>query len=184
MWKDILNYDKELLIAINQTGNVSYDAFWLTITNAWNWIPFFLGILLVNFYFFPKKIAWRIFFYTLAVLFSTVLITNITKEIIARPRPINTPEIIPYLRVLLTQDGYSFFSGHTSNSFAICTFLFLVFRQKLKFSSWVFLWAIPYAYSRMYLGVHFPSDILVGFLVGITIATIGYYIFKKSYSLE
>ena len=118
------------------------------------------------------------------MLLVTVLITNITKEIVARPRPLNTPELVPYLRIILSQDGYSFFSGHTSNSFAICTFLYLVFRRRMKFAFWVFLWAIPYAYSRMYLAVHFPTDIIIGFLVGITTATIGYYIFKKSYSIE
>lgn len=144
----------------------------------------FIFILWINFYFFPKKIAWRIIFYTLGVLLVTVLITNTTKEIVARPRPLNTPELIPYLRIILSQDGYSFFSGHTSNSFAICTFLYLVFRRRMKFAFWVFLWAIPYAYSRMYLAVHFPTDIIIGFLVGITTATIGYYIFKKSYSIE
>ena len=184
MIKTIFSFDRELLIKINQTGKISYDAFWLIITNAWNWIPFFIFILWINFYFFPKKIAWRIFFYTLGVLLVTVLITNTTKEIVARPRPLNTPELIPYLRIILSQDGYSFFSGHTSNSFAICTFLYLVFRRRMKFAFWVFLWAIPYAYSRMYLAVHFPTDIIIGFLVGITTATIGYYIFKKSYSIE
>ncbi len=55
MINTIFSFDRELLIKINQTGKISYDAFWLIITNAWNWIPFFIFILWINFYFFPKK---------------------------------------------------------------------------------------------------------------------------------
>ena len=122
MLKDLLQKDYQLLVAINQTGTISWDTFWIAITNAWNWIPFFILILWINFYFFSKREAWRIFF---------------------------------------------------------CTFLYLVFRKRIKVAFWVFLWPIPYAYSRMYLGVHFPTDIFIGILVGIATGTIGYWVYKK-----
>ncbi|EGD34457.1 MULTISPECIES: phosphatase PAP2 family protein [unclassified Capnocytophaga] len=179
MLKDLLQKDYQLLVAINQTGTISWDTFWIAITNAWNWIPFFILILWINFYFFSKREAWRIFFYTLGILLLTIVITNTTKEIVARLRPLHTASLIPHLRIILQEKGYSFFSGHTSNSFAICTFLYLVFRKRIKVAFWVFLWPIPYAYSRMYLGVHFPTDIFIGILVGIATGTIGYWVYKK-----
>ena len=178
--KDLLQQDYQLLVAINQTGSIPWDAFWLAITNAWHWVPFFALILWVNFYFFEKRKAWRIFGYAIGTLLFTVLITNTTKELVARLRPLHTPELIPQLRILLTERGYSFFSGHTSNSFALTPFLYLVFRKRMKVAFWLFLWPIPYAYSRLYLGVHFPTDILVGLLVGITTAHIGYWLYRKN----
>ena len=179
MLDKLIEKDYQLLVYINQTGSIPWDSFWLLVTNAWNWIPFFLLILWVNFYFFPKKEAWKIFGYTLGVLFVTIFITNGTKELVARItsssylRTDPTAENHPY------REGYSFFSGHTSNSFAICTFLYWVFRTRLRVAFWLFLWPIPYAYSRMYLGVHFPTDILVGILVGLSTGSIGYKIYKK-----
>jgi PAP2 family protein len=181
MLDKLIEKDYQLLVYINQTGSIPWDSFWLLVTNAWNWIPFFLLILWVNFYFFPKKEAWKIFGYTLGVLFVTIFITNGTKELVARLRPLHTLELIPQLRIILTEKGYSFFSGHTSNSFAICTFLYWVFRTRLRVAFWLFLWPVPYAYSRMYLGVHFPTDILVGILVGLSTGSIGYKIYKKYY---
>lgn len=62
MFADLLEKDYQLLVAINQTGSLSWDTFWLLITNAWNWVPFFALILWANFHFFPRKEAWRIFF--------------------------------------------------------------------------------------------------------------------------
>ena len=180
MFTDFLEKDYQLLVAINQTGSTSWDAFWLLITNAWNWVPFFAIVLWANFYFFPRKEAWRIFLYAIGTLLLTVAITNTTKEIVGRLRPLHTEVLIPQLRIIIGEKGDSFFSGHTSNSFALTTFLYLVFSKRMKFACWLFLWPIPYAYSRLYLGVHFPTDILVGFLVGITTANVGYWLYLRN----
>ena len=179
MLTDFLEKDHQLLVAINQTGTVAWDAFWLLITNAWNWIPFFALVLWANFYFFSKREAWRIFGYAIGTLLFTVLLTNTTKELVGRLRPLHTQSLIPQLRVIIGERGYSFFSGHTSNSFALMTFLYLVFRKRMKWAFWLFFWPLPYAYSRLYLGVHFPTDILVGCLVGITTAHLGYWLYRR-----
>ena len=179
MLADLLEKDYQLLVAINQTGSLSWDTFWLLITNAWNWVPFFALILWANFHFFPRKEAWRIFFYAIGTLLLTVAITNTTKEIVGRLRPLHTEALIAQLRIVIGEKGYSFFSGHTSNSFALTTFLYLVFRKCMRFAFWLFLWPLPYAYSRLYLGVHFPTDILVGLLVGVTTAWVGYWFYLR-----
>ena len=112
------------------------------------------------------------------------LMTTATKELVQRLRPLHNEELIPYLRIITTEKGYSFFSGHTSNSFAICTFLYLVLRSVLRWAFWVYLWAVPYAFSRMYLAVHFPTDVAVGLVIGITMAILGYRFFEKKVSFS
>lgn len=179
MWERLLNIDNQFLISINNWGNPKQDIFWLYITNAINWLPFFVLLLYMTFRFFPKT-KWKILLFTLLTLFTTVLLTNTTKELVMRLRPLHNEELIPYLRIVTFERGYSFFSGHTSNSFAICTFLFLVFRRRFRWAFWIFIWAIPYSFSRLYLGVHFPSDVLVGVIVGISVANFYFYIFKKN----
>lgn len=179
MLEKIIDKDHQLLIFINQQGSVEWDNFWLTLTNVWNWLPFFLLMLFVAIKNFSKKEVQKILIYTLYTLIFTVILTNGTKEIVQRLRPLHNEELIQYLRIITKEKGYSFFSGHTSNSVAICTFIYLVFKSKLRWAFWVYLWAIPYAFSRLYLGVHFPSDILVGILVGVFTSNLVYYFYKK-----
>lgn len=179
MWQKLLDIDHQLLVAINQMGTASQDAFWLYITNAMNWIPFFMVLLYTCFRFFPKRQAGQILLFTLLTLFTTVLLTNGTKELVARLRPIHTEELVPFLRIVTPEEGFSFFSGHTSNSFAICTFLYLVYRERMRWAWWVYIWAVPYALSRLYLGVHFPLDVFVGMCVGISVACLFFYWYKK-----
>lgn len=183
MLERLIDLDHQLLIGINQQGTVEWDNFWLTITNAWNWIPFFLLILYVVFKYFPRPDAKRIILYFGLTFLITALITSGTKELVQRLRPLHNDALIPYLRVITTEEGYSFFSGHTSNSFAICTFLYLVFRSVLKWAFWLYTWAIPYSFSRMYLGVHFPTDVMVGLMIGVSVASLVYYLGyrKKSF---
>jgi undecaprenyl-diphosphatase len=92
-----------------------------------------------------------------------------------------------YIRVVLERKSFSFFSGHASNSMATTTFFFLIFRKYYKFAFLLFLFPLIFAYSRIYLGLHFPSDIVTGYLFGIFTGALFYRIysyFQQKYFVE
>jgi undecaprenyl-diphosphatase len=74
---------------------------------------------------------------------------------------------------------FGFASSHAANTFALATFFFLLFRQTKKWIPLLFVWSSIVTYSRIYLGVHFPGDILVGAIVGVLAALIGYNLYKR-----
>ena len=128
MFEEIVRLDKELLVFLNGLGSDAYDVFWLGVTQQFFWIPFFVILLfLVYIKIGVKQTLYVILFVGLIILFTDQL-TNFVKHHFYRLRPCNDPEIKDIIRVVLHRKSFSFFSGHASNSMAVATFLFLIFR--------------------------------------------------------
>lgn len=179
MIENILNKDKELLIFLNNLGTEQWDPFWLAITNQFHWSPLFILI----FYLVIKSFGWKrggfmIFSMILLVAFSDQF-TNLIKNSVQRLRPNNDTEIKPFLRHLINPQSYSFTSGHATTSTFFSVFVILLFKQKYKLIYLILLFPLVFAYSRLYLGVHYPIDITVGIIIGVTFANGYYYLFKK-----
>lgn len=179
--EELISLDKELFLFLNGLGSESYDGFWKIITKQINWAPF----ILVVFYLIQRKIGWKnlgIVILFLAVLIAfTDQITNLFKYSFERLRPCNDTDVNGIARIVIHRDSFSFFSGHASNSMATTTFIFLLLRKHYKFTFLLFLFPLIFAFSRIYLGLHFPSDILVGYLFG---ATFGFGFFRLYALLE
>jgi len=94
-------------------------------------------------------------------------------------RPNNVESLQEVIRILQEPTYYSFVSGHTSTSMAITTFMVLILRHRYKWVYIFYLWPILFATSRVYVGVHYPSDLAAGAFVGVIIAIIIYKICKK-----
>ena len=93
--------------------------------------------------------------------------------------PNNDPEIKHLLRTLINPQSYSFMSGHATTSTFFAVFVVLLLRDIYKYIYFVLLFPLIFAYSRLYLGVHFPIDICVGILIGTTLAKLYFMGFKK-----
>ena len=119
-----------------------------------------------------------IFSMILLVAFSDQF-TNLIKDTVARLRPNNDPEIKHLLRTLKNPQSYSFISGHATTSTFFAVFVTLLLREKYKKIYFILLFPLVFAYSRLYLGVHFPLDIIVGILTGVLFGNIYFFLFKK-----
>lgn len=174
----ILSYDTQLFVFLNGLGSETYDGLWLMITKQTNWIPLFLGLLCLIF----KKLGTKQTLYLL--LFVGVLIaftdqvTNLFKYGFQRLRPCNNPEIKGVIRIVKLSKSFSFFSGHAANSMAVATFLYLILKPYYKKIFFLFLWPLIFAYSRIYLGLHYPLDILCGYLFGLFSGFMMYKIYQ------
>ena len=171
----IIQLDKDLLVFLNGLGSERYDAIWLFITKQLHWTPLFLLV----FYLLFKKVGWK---NLLLILLSITLLlvvtdqfTNLVKDTFQRLRPCNDPQINTIIRIVKDSETYSFFSGHAANSMASTVFIFMILRKFYNKAYLLFLFPLIFAYSRIYLGLHFPGDILTGYAVG---ATFGYCMYK------
>jgi undecaprenyl-diphosphatase len=178
MLDKILTLDKELLIFLNGLGSTTFDPFWMFITKQSNWTSFFLVVL----YFIYKKVGVKQTIYLLVFIIVLITIsdqfTNLIKETFQRLRPCSDPNINKLIRVVKPSETFSFFSGHASNSMAIATFLYFILKDKFKYFGLLFLWPLIFAYSRIYLGLHYPTDIICGYINGFVFGFLFYKLFR------
>lgn len=166
MLDKLLSLDVQLFVYLNGLGSEVYDGFWLFITKQFNWIPFFLFL----FYLICKKIGGKQTLYVLLFIAVLVLITdqftNLVKYSFQRLRPCNNPDIHHVIRIVKSSKSFSFFSGHASNTMACAVFIYLLLKPYFKYMFLLFIWPLIFAYSRIYLGLHYPLDIFCGYLFG------------------
>lgn len=174
----LITWDQDTFLKLHEVNSTWFDPFMVFISTMGVWYG--VGVLVILFlvFRFGKMGAWAALFMALTVGFNAGL-NNLVKYIIMRPRPINTDGLSGVVRALEGNDtSYSFYSGHTTNSFCLAVFSLLVVRNRW-YSMIITLWATVVAYSRIYVGKHYPLDLIVGFFVGIFVGLAGYLIFDN-----
>jgi undecaprenyl-diphosphatase len=179
MLEKIISLDKQLLVFLNSFGSKAFDPFWLIITKQSNWTPFFLILLFLIYKKFGTKQTFILLLFVTILLIINNNLTEIVKFYFERLRPCTDLDIKNIIRNVKPSATFSFYSGHASNSSATMIFLFLIFKKYYKHFWLVFIFPLVFAYSRIYLGLHFPIDILTGFAIGSTMG----FLFYKMYQL-
>ncbi len=169
MLDQLIQYDKELFLFLNNLGTTTWDGFWMAYTTKINWVPLYAVLLYLMYKNLNKK-AFIINILVIALMITfTDQITNLFKDGFERFRPCYTEDVQDLMRLVKSSCGgkHGYFSGHASNSMAVAVFSGLLLRNKYKYLVFILLfWAALMAYSRVYIGVHFPLDIVSGMLFG------------------
>ena len=175
-FEKIIQYDKDLLVYLNGLGSQPWDGFWLGVTNQLSWIPLYLLFLYLIF----KYLGWKngLAFMLLAAILVTFSdqFTVMVKEFFGRLRPNRDPSINGGIRILKNNTSFSFVSGHATTSMAVSLLVYLTVKKHFRYGILFFIWPLLFAYSRIYIGVHFPLDVIIGALLGMLIGYLFYRI--------
>ncbi|MDC1060767.1 phosphatase PAP2 family protein [Flavobacteriaceae bacterium] len=180
MLEQLLLWDETLFLFLNGLGSSFQDPFWLLLSERGTNVIVYLFLVII----YGKKHGWKSAFFLLLIgglmVGATDQITNGFKYGFMRLRPCHVPEFQDVMRMVGGCGGkYSFFSGHSSNSFALAMLFSLIFRRIKWVMPVLLCLATLIAYSRIYLGVHFPLDIICGAFAGILIASLVYSLVNK-----
>ena len=180
--EELIQFDKQLLLWFNGSESLFLDSLITTLTNAKTWIPLYLSLFYVVV---KSNQTVRDVFMILAaaglcVLLAGTIDDTIVKPTVARWRPGHDPQIGMLVDTVNGYRGgnYGFFSAHASNTFSIAIFFSLLMRQRL-FTIFMVCWSLINCYTRLYLGVHYPGDILVGLSWGAIVGTSVYYLYRR-----
>jgi undecaprenyl-diphosphatase len=164
----LLELDREVFLSLNSLNTPWLDTVMPWITRTEFWIPLYLVLLYLVIREFRKD-SWAVLLgIALTILIADQVTSQLMKPFFERLRPSHDPALSGLVHIVDGYRGglYGFASGHAANTFGVATFLVGAMYQ-YRGMSWLFLWAGLMTYSRIYLGVHYPGDILVGALVGV-----------------
>jgi len=159
----------------------TWDVIFFWVTGRFFWIPFIIGLLFLAYLKFKWRAVFVLLFFGVVITLGDQISVKLFKEVFERLRPCHNPQITDLVHTLHGHCGgqFGFVSSHATNSFALAVAAGLLFRNKYKFVLPVMLfWAALVSYSRIYVGVHFLTDILCGALLGVTIAFFAFRMLK------
>lgn len=183
----LVDVDSDLLLAINGFRAEWADHFMYAFSGKWIWVPMYAAL----FYVIMRNFNWKVVLgcavaITLTIVFADQVCATLIRPVVARLRPANLENpLSEYVQIVNGYRGgrYGFPSCHAANTFGLAFFLFYLFRQRAL--TWFIMgWAVLTCYSRSYLGVHYPGDLLTGAIVGWAGASLCFLLFKVACKYE
>ena len=180
MLEAIKDLDREIFLFLNGINHPFIDYLMYYITDTEFWFPFYLALLGFLIIKFRGDSIPMIMAILLAVGINDLITSGFMKPFFERLRPCHDPTLTGLVH-LIDNCGlpFGFASGHASNSFGIATIFWLIMKDHQVRIGWLFIWAAVVAYSRIYVGVHFPADVIVGSGIGIFVSTLVFSIYRK-----
>lgn len=172
MLEYLTEIDKIVFLSINQgLSNPFFDFLMPILRNPYTWAPLYLFILIFAIKNYKKRGIIMILFFLLSFGLGDMISASVIKPQVMRVRPCNDVPFKEQVKVRVRcGSGYSMPSSHATNHFAMGVFLLMVFRKRWKPIIWLsILWAASISFAQIYVGVHYPGDVLVGTLLGILI---------------
>lgn len=173
--------DRELLLYLNSFHTPILDPVMFWITKTLFWLPLYLFLLFITIKYFKKDWWIIIIGIAFAILLTDRITSGFMKPYFERLRPSREPALQGLVHLVKDSAGkiytggkYGFASSHAANTFATAMFFWLVFRHRYRWMWVLFVWAVVMTYTRIYLGAHYPGDILVGLLIGLLCGWTGY----------
>lgn len=165
----LISWDQQLFLLINGAHSAFLDSVMYWFSDKWIWLPVYAILFFLIVRNFRSKTWVVLLGAVLLVVLTDQLSVKLFKDVFMRLRPCHEPDLEGMVRTLYGQCGgkYGFISSHAANTFGIALFVGLLLRPNLKWLLPVLIvWATLVSYSRIYLGVHYPGDVLVGAIIG------------------
>lgn len=177
----LLQLDENLLLFFNGLHASRLDTIMFALTDGKIWLPLFLFTVIFILVKYRGKGFFILLFIGLVITLGDQISSGLLKPLIGRLRPSHEPHLEGILHLVNNYKGglYSFVSSHATNSFGVATMLWLLIGKQYKWIGVFFGWALIFSFTRVYLGVHYPGDILAGALLGISIAFAINWLFRK-----
>ncbi|MEM7551163.1 MAG: phosphatase PAP2 family protein [Bacteroidota bacterium] len=171
--------DRAVFLVLNSWHSNTMDHIMYWITNRPIWTPFYIAIALFIIYKYKGKALYPIATLLLAILLIDQVTSGFMKPFFGRLRPCYHPEIAHLVHLVKgCKAQFGFVSSHAANTFGLAYFFFKLFKGKLKYPGILFIWSTIITYSRIYVGVHYPGDVIFGALTGVLIAHLMFMLYK------
>jgi undecaprenyl-diphosphatase len=162
--------DTQLFMLINESHNAFFDPMMYWLSDKLIWIPMYLLIIFLMIRRYKTRGVLMLLFIGIVIALCDQTASGLLKNTVQRLRPSHEPALAGLIHLSKAGAGglYGFASSHAANVFGLATFLYFVLDTKFKILKyWLFTWAVLVAYSRIYNGVHYPGDVLVGSFIGV-----------------
>ncbi|MFK7811804.1 MAG: phosphatase PAP2 family protein [Maribacter sp.] len=170
MLEEILKYDKEVFLLLNNLGSETWDGFWMFITNKFSSIPLYLLLLFLSYKQMGIKKTAALLVVAILMITATNGLADFFKYGIQRLRPCFDADVNELARLVKDSCGgkFGYFSAHAGNTMAVAAFFSILLKGKYRhIGIFLLVWALLVGFSRIYIGVHFPLDVFTGMVMGL-----------------